>query len=113
MDNVKELKELFVFIFALIGGTVKTWEDKKVNIWDSLNFAPVVKAIKPAFDNLGNPLKRFADLTDEELAELCEWAANEFDIPNDTVEVLLEKSLKQAVSIVELANEWAALKKAS
>lgn len=111
MNSLKELKELLTFGFTLVGAIVKTWEDKKVNVWDTLNFAPVVKTIKPAFDNLGNPIDRWNELTPGERQELFDWAFEKFDIPNDKVEELIERTLHQVTAIVRLVNDWKNVKK--
>lgn len=55
--------------------------------------------------------KELADLSKAETEELKVYLQEEFDIPNDSLEVVLENSIMQAVSLVALVNEWKNIKK--
>ncbi len=111
MENLKELRELLVFLFAFQGALVGALKDGKFSRLDLLQFWGVVPLAKPAFEKLGNPIQRFKALTPDEKAELIEDMKVGFDLPNDEVESLIEESLTLAVANIELYKRWANLGK--
>jgi len=50
-------------------------------------------------------LKEFKDLTAEEKTELIAHAKESFDLPDDSVEILVENALTWGVSTITLINE--------
>lgn len=55
--------------------------------------------------------KELDDLSEAEQVELKAYLQTEFDIPNDAVEVMVENSVMQAVSLVALVQGWRAIGK--
>ena len=113
MENVKELRELLMFLFGFQGALVGALEDGKFSRVDLLRFWSVVPLAKPAFDNLGDPIKRYKALAPADKAGLVEELKAGFDLPNDEVEGLIEDSLTLAVANIELAKRWVNLGKAA
>lgn len=109
--NLKELKELLVFAFALQNAIKEVLEDKKVNFLDAFKFMPVLPTVKPAFEGLGNPIDRLRSLTPDELEELHEYFVREFDIPNDEIEALVERTIVNIAETIHLSTLWIALAK--
>lgn len=105
--NLKELKELLQFGTALQSGIIETLEDDKINFWDILNFKDLPKTIKPAFDNIGNPLERYKALTSAEKEELhTEIFKNIGHVLPDQMEALVGRTLKVVCDLIEIAKEW-------
>lgn len=51
-----------------------------------------------------------AELSEEDREELFGYIADEFDIPNDQIELAIENSLAWVNSTVNLINQWKSLK---
>ena len=62
-----------------------------------------VPGVVKSFPSVGNEI---ADLSDAEREELKQFVQDEFDIPNDSVEVVIEHSIAMALSLVALVQEW-------
>jgi hypothetical protein len=110
-NNVKELKELLDFGFAVQDALVKSLEDGKVTTTDAINFFPVISSAGAAFNNLGNPLIRFKQLDQNQRRELGLYAAKRFDIPHEVLENLIERTLVWAYGTLTLGLEWAVFAK--
>lgn len=67
-----------------------------------------IPGVVKSFPDIGKELK---DLTKEEREELNEYIQEEFDLPNDQVEAVIENSLLLAFSAIALVEQWKALKK--
>jgi hypothetical protein len=106
-----ELRELLRFAFAMQNAIKEVLEDKKVNVLDAFKFVPVLPTIKPAFEGLGNPIERLRELTPDERQILHDELIQEFDIPNDAIEALVEMTIENIAETIALAKEWAAIVK--
>lgn len=106
-NNVKELRELLLFVFTIHKAIAEVLEDKKVKIWEVFKFSQVLPTIEPAFEDLGNPVDRYNSLTAEEKQELYQSLRQYFDIPNDELETLVESSIANAAELVSLGSRWA------
>ena len=51
-----------------------------------------------------------ADLSPAERLELAEYLQEEFDIPNDKLELAIESSIMQAISLITLYEMWKDIK---
>lgn len=105
----QELSELLRFAFSLQNAIKEVLEDKKVNVLDAFKFVPVLPTIKPAFEGLGNPLDRLRELTPDERETLHQTLIDEFDIPNDAIESLVERTVQDIAGTIALAKEWSTL----
>jgi len=103
--GVENFKKLIKFSCGLTkqinSSTADGWQ------WtDALQFideATEVPGIAKSFSAIA---KELADLSEAERDELKDFVQTEFDIPNDNLEVVLENSIMQAISLVALVNEW-------
>lgn len=73
---------------------------------DILSFVDEASEIPAIGKALPQIAKELADLSSAERDELKDFVQTEFDIPNDNLEVVLENSIMQAISLVALVNEW-------
>lgn len=78
------------------------------DIFGFVDEAAAIPGIAKSFPAIS---KELADLSKEEKAELETYLQEEFDIPNDSLETVIENSIMQAVSLVALVNEWKNIKK--
>lgn len=107
-NHLKELKELLIFGFMLqsvLTDFVKS-EKPRMKWLASFKFMPLIPTIAPAFEGLGNPLDHYKALTVEEKADLYEYFQNEFDIPNDALEAVIEDTIGVAAANIELGKRW-------
>lgn len=105
-QDFQELQEVLTFAFAFQDAIVRSLEDGEVSLADAGNLWPVVTAAGPAFKNLGNPLERFRNLPENERIVLLEWARQRFDLPNDTLEYLIEDTIEELIGDVTVARRW-------
>lgn len=100
---MKETKELLALGIALANGVAAALEDGKVDWKDALKLVPVAKRIKDGLAGLENIDDEIQEMSDDDSAELVAWAREEFDIPNDDVEQIVEAALDTALSLVRTA----------
>ena len=99
--GVKEIKEVIKFVVLLgnaIGGSL---EDGKWGLDDIGKFMPAIAALIPAINGIGIVGDELNDLEDEELAELVEYFKDEFDVPQDDVEDMIENGFDLAVELFD------------
>jgi len=108
--GIEKLKEAVHLAIALPVQAVKTIKNK-FQIFDLIafidefrQFAEVIKARKDIVSEL-------KDLTPAERKELHDYVKEEFDIPNDKVELFIENALAWADSTITLIEEVKKLKK--
>lgn len=98
-EGIKELKELLKFTIDFGEAIELAMADKKFEIAElSLLIAPLMQ-VGPAFegmDKLGGEIK---DLDEVEMAELKAYVAEELDLQNDNIEMIIEKALGLAVTL--------------
>lgn len=106
-DNLKELRELLGFGFDTIEAfQASLADDGRITRKDLPNFFTPGLTVTAAFDKIGNPIARFNALTPAERAELVEFAALRFDLPDDRLESLIEHTLREVAGDIRLALEW-------
>lgn len=113
-NNLQELQELLAFGKALKDGIVETKKGKKARWLALLNFTGVPKTVRPAFQNLGNPVERFKELTHEERIQLRISVYKELEsMTPDEIDALIEETLLAAHNLIVVAKKWGNLKKAA
>ena len=105
MYDIRNLKELMLFICRLVKGIDKTLEDGKFTFIELTNFIGAAQAIPAAVEGLNEIPLEFKDLSEEEQAELVQYVADEFDLNNDAVEVWIEKAFNIALNLAKLIEE--------
>lgn len=108
MTGIKETKELLKFVLGLGNAAGSAAADKKVDMSDlSALMIPLMSAGE-AFAGIGEVPSELKDLTSEECAELLAYCKQEFNIPQDKAEAVVEAAL---VVLAEIGNLIVALKK--
>ena len=107
IDNLKKLIKFSCDLTKQIQtSTADGWQ------WtDALSFVDdvaQVPGIAKSFKAIGQEI---ADLSETEREELKTYLQEEFDIPNDKLEVVLENSIMQAIALVNLVQAWKAVGK--
>jgi len=107
--GIENLKKLVHFGCAFMrqvfvsGSDGWKWTDAFAFIDEVAEIPGVVKSL-PAIK------QELADLDIAERKELYDYIVEEFDIPNDRVEMVVEKSLGFAITGVALYEEWKTIK---
>ena len=57
----------------------------------------------PAIDNIDDVIPEVVDLSDEEWDELLEYACNEFNIPKENVDYVVDEALTMGRSLLNIA----------
>jgi hypothetical protein len=73
---------------------------------DLVHFFSAVRDAPAAINGAAQLPVELADLTDEEKQELFDFIDEEFDIPQDALEPLLEKGIKAAVVLADLIADF-------
>lgn len=104
MENlgVMELKAVLKFVFSL----ANLAEAAAKGISFSL-IGPVFSVVKAAPGAIsafksGLIIREFKDLDDAERSELKDWSAQELDLENDSIEIVVEKCLSIAIDLSQL-----------
>lgn len=105
MFGIENLKKLVGFACGLtkqISTSLKDgWQ------WtDALAFIDEVSAIPGAIKSLPAVKQEIADLSEDEKTELHAYIKEEFDIPDDKVELLIEDSITWTMATINLVNRW-------
>ena len=110
-NNLKELRELLAFAFELQDALRKMMEDKRITLVDVRHFIPLIFLIKPALEDMGNPLDRLKQLTAEEKLELVSYAKSRFDLSNEQLELLVQESIQEIAGDIAVAKKWIAFRR--
>ncbi len=94
MAGIKETKELVTCILDFMEGiAVSLDNDGEITWTDAINFVSALKSMPRAFDGISEIPTEVGDLTENEVKELVEYVMEEFDIPQDQVENMIERAL--------------------
>lgn len=100
--DVQNIKEVVLFLCRLTDGIVKSAPDG-FSVWkDWGNFIDAGKALIPAIKDFRQIPKEYADMDEAERAEIVQMVKDEFDIPNDKIEVFVEKAFKVGLELADL-----------
>lgn len=104
--GIDSLKKLVKFSIDLTKQIADALADGKF-IWsESFGFFDEIMQIPGIVKSFPNIKKELSELATEERQELYDYFANEFDIEDERVEVLIEHSLSLAIAMVALVEEW-------
>ena len=111
--GISNTKELLNFGFAMQKAFADSAADGIVNWEDTMNFLdPIRKAIK-AFNNIQEVRKEILDLDEQEVDELYAFVRESFDLPNEQLEILIERTIDYVLSGYTLGVEWNQFRKAA
>jgi len=104
IDNLKKIVGFACGLTKQISESLKDgWQ------WtDALSFVDEISAIPGAIKSLPAVKQEIADLSEDEKADLHAYVKDEFDIPDDKVEVLIEDSIAWTMSTISLVSRWKA-----
>jgi len=97
---VKEIKEVLSFIISLGESLAASLEDGEITIFDAAKFWEPISKVSDAFEGLDKVVDELAHLGSDELILLVEWAKEEFDIPQDDIELTIEQGVTLAVQLL-------------
>lgn len=114
MDNkfgIKETQEVIDFVFDLTDAIVASVKDDgKITIGDAPRFIKSLMSSPTALSGINQVPKELADLSDEELKQICDQIRARFDIADDRLEVLIENALFSAMQLTVNISRIYALK---
>lgn len=99
MAGVKETKD-FVIACAKYGSAIgKSLEDGKISLLDVQYLYEPLMATQAAVEGFGSVGAELADLDAAELKDLQDTFAQTFDVPQESVEALVENAVDIAIQI--------------
>lgn len=105
MAGITETKELAGFLCSLGNAIGKSVDDGDFGFTDVIHFVDALKKAFAALSNLGEIATEMVDLSGDERRELQEYIIKEFDIPQDTAEIIVESGLDIALDLFALIQE--------
>lgn len=108
IDNLKKVVKFSCDFTAQINTAMA---DGKFSWTESFGFIDELAQIPGVIKSFPSVKQEIADLDVAEKKELYDFIVDNFDIPNDHVEKLIENSLAFALAAVELFEQWKAIKK--
>ena len=91
MVGIESIKDALGTVIK-VGTTVEdALEDKKINFFEAISIAKNSIGLWGVVKDFSNIKEEFLDLDDDEKDELIEFFAEELDLENDAVEIIIEK----------------------
>lgn len=103
--NIKETQELLGFVIAIGNAAGKSAEDGRVGFDDLMHFFDAYRKASPAFAGISGVPAELKDLDAAEAQALKDYVEEEFDIPQDVVEAVVERGISIAIDMVRLVAE--------
>ena len=114
IDPVKELKEALDLGFSVQRAISKSIaNDGKLNWKDAPNVVPVLGKIGKGINGTVDAVKEYRGLSIEQKAELVDYVGQEFDIDDEQLEALIEDTLLQLQTTIDLAVRWKEYRRAA
>lgn len=110
MAGINETKELLKFVLGLGNAAGAVAADGKVDATDLAAIMAPLMSAGPAFAGINLIPAELKDLSPEESSELLAYAQQEFNIPQDKVEAVVEAALGVLVEVGKLIAVIVALK---
>lgn len=92
--GIKETKEVVGFAVELANGVGKSLEDGKWDIGDFVHFMDALMMAPAAIQGITSVPAELGDLSQPEIQEISDYVIEEFDIPQDEVEGVVEDAIK-------------------
>jgi hypothetical protein len=100
--GIKETKDVVVAVAKFGNAAGDALEDGKISLADMVHLYAPLMALGAAAEGADQIPGELADLDTTELADLQATFVQEFDIPHDGVEAIVEKAVAAAGKLVEL-----------
>jgi len=102
--GIDELKDVIRFALKLGTAIASAKEDGKIGWTDAAAFVPALVALPAAITGVGDVMDEIRDIDENEKTELHQMVRDEFEIPGDQVEQVVEQAFLVALEIVTLVN---------
>ena len=86
--------------FKIAEAIAEALEDKKISFGESLELGAKLLGLVGMFKHIVNIPAEFKDFTKQEQDELIKFFIDEFDIPNDKAEEIVEKAFKGIIELL-------------
>jgi hypothetical protein len=96
--GIEETKDVIEFVAKLGNGIAESVADGKWSFTDVTNFIPSATKVFSAIEGIDKVDDELLDLDEEEKAELIEFVIEQFDIPQDNAEKIIEEGLDQILN---------------
>lgn len=90
---MKDLKEVVKLAVSLVNALGAALEDGKLDYSDLLEFWPVITDFGAAIENIEQALVELKSLDEKSLKDLIAQIKDDFDIPQDRLEIIAESAL--------------------
>ena len=101
MAGIQETKELVGFVLS-VGEGVAALADGGVSFSDVVKFVEAARRAPAGIGGVGMVLPELKDLDEAEKAELKKFVEEDFDIPQDSVELAIEAAFKVGIDLSDL-----------
>ena len=100
--GIEMIKKAIKFAMNLKMAITKSLEDDgKITGMEYWNIAMTMPGLIPIIKNIKEIEDEFYDLDDAETKELQEYFAEEFDIPNELIELRIEKAFNLVLALID------------
>lgn len=106
MAGIKETKEVVAFAVALGNGLGNALEDGDIDFADVVDFVGVIRTVGDAFEGLSELPGELSDLSEVEYQELKAYVEDEFDIPQDMVEGVVEQAFDIGLKVAAFVSTF-------
>ena len=97
---MKETKDVVSFVVSLGNALGKSLDDGTIDLADSVNLLGPIMALPDAADGFSKVAGEIQAMSAEQRGEIVEMIKRDFDIPQDSVEALVEKAISIASDLV-------------
>lgn len=97
--DVKETKELCVFVARTVNAVDASTADGKITLADTANLIEPLMSAGPALTGVSSVPSELADLTPAEAEEIKQAIASELNLANDKVEAVAEEIVGAALQL--------------
>jgi hypothetical protein len=99
MVGIETLKQDITTIAKVIGKVDKALEDDKVSLSEGIGLAFELPGLFKIAKSYKNAWAELRDLSDDEVAELSDHFAQEFDLSDDDAEIMVENFVELLLSL--------------
>ena len=106
MADIKETKELVLFISSLGNALGDALEDGEVDWTDLGTLVGVIRTVGPALEGAQEVFSELSDLSEVEYQELLATAQENFDIPQDQLEEYAESAFDLGLRLAMFVSKF-------
>lgn len=110
MLGIENLKKLVKFGLDVANKIATDLQDGKITTMEIFGFIPELTEIPDVVKSWPDIAAELKEVSAEERVELLDYIKQNFDIPDDQLESVIEDSLMNVVSLISLVEKFKALK---